>query len=179
MLVGAAALRNQERFTGKRTLFISGERAEESPARARYKTFEPHRTHSQGRHVDAWRPVHAWTEAEVWEILKRYRLNPHPAYRLGWGRLSCAACIFGSPSQWASLRAAAPKQFATIAAYEQQFGLTIQRKETVSQRADRGTPYPMDPRILAEAMADAFTAPVFIDDWRLPAGAFGDNAGPC
>ena len=32
--VGAAALRGQARFEGKRTLFVTGERAEESAARA-------------------------------------------------------------------------------------------------------------------------------------------------
>lgn len=177
--VGSAALRNQPRFKRKWTLFVSGERAEESPARARYKTFEPHRTHGAGRHVDAWRPVHAWDEAAVWAIIERHRINPHPAYRLNWGRLSCAACIFGSASQWASLRVASPEQFAVIADYERRFGVTIQRSESVEQLADRGRPYPMDPALIALALAEEFTEPVLVDGWRLPAGAFGENAGPC
>ena len=46
--------------------------------------------------------------AEVWEIIKRYRVIPHPAYRLGWGRVSCWDCIFGTSNQWASLQAIAP-----------------------------------------------------------------------
>lgn len=104
--VGAAAIRNQERFNGSRTLFVTGERAEESASRARYESFEPHRSDSRtgrkARHVDQWRPVHSWSERDVWDIIKRWRVNPHPAYRLGWGRVSCAACIFGSPDQWAS-----------------------------------------------------------------------------
>lgn len=40
----AAAIRNQPRFLDGRTLVITGERAEESPSRARYATLEPHRT---------------------------------------------------------------------------------------------------------------------------------------
>lgn len=177
--VGSAALRNQDRFKGKRTLFITGERAEESSSRARYKVFEPHRTHGASRHVDQWRPVHGWDEVQVWAIIERHHILAHPAYRLGWGRLSCAACIFGSPNQWASLRIASPEQFAIIADHERRFGVTIQRNESVEQRADRGTPYPMVLDLIMKALADIFTEPVFVDDWQLPAGAFGENAGPC
>lgn len=105
------ALRHQERFNDTRTLFITGERATESAARSNYKTFEPHRADLRDgksrRHIDHWRPVHAWDEAQVWNVIKKYRVNPHPAYKLGWGRVSCCTCIFGSPDQWASVRAIA------------------------------------------------------------------------
>lgn len=40
----AAAIRGQTRFHAGRTLVVTGECAEESPARARYRSFEPHRT---------------------------------------------------------------------------------------------------------------------------------------
>lgn len=176
--VCAAALRNQARFTGKRTLIVSGERAEESPGRAKYSTFEPHRTHGAQRHVDVWRPVHAWKEQDVWDIIRRYRINPHPAYRLGWGRLSCAACIFGSASQWSALRAANPPQFGRIATYEQKFGVTIQRKGPVTEIADRAQPRHLDPDILKLALSQTFDEPALIDNWDLPAGAFGEVTGP-
>ena len=52
--VGVIALRNQPRFLGKKTLFISGERAEESPCRARYKEFEMDRTSTDKRSVHRW-----------------------------------------------------------------------------------------------------------------------------
>ena len=106
--VGAAALRNQHRFRAGRTLFVSGERAAESPNRARYAAFEPHEAdlrtgRAYQRHIDHWRAVHAWSEAEVWAICERWRINPHPAYRLGFGRVSCAICIFASDNQIATL----------------------------------------------------------------------------
>lgn len=111
--VAAAAIRGQDRFIGKRVLVVTGERAEESTARSRYQVFEPHRADLRNgvqrpRVVDQWRAVHGWSEGQVWDIIRRYAVNPHPAYRLGWGRVSCAACIFGSPNQWASLRANQP-----------------------------------------------------------------------
>jgi 3'-phosphoadenosine 5'-phosphosulfate sulfotransferase (PAPS reductase)/FAD synthetase len=102
--VCAAAIRNDPRFTCSTVLVVSGERAEESPSRAKYQTFEVDRADARGpvhrRHVDRWRPVHAWTEGDVWATLERHRVTPHPAYRLGWGRVSCSACIFGNPDQW-------------------------------------------------------------------------------
>lgn len=183
--VGAAAIRGQARFVGKRTLFVTGERAEESAARAKYKTFEPHRADlrngrpNKRRHVDAWRPVHGWAESEVWAIIERHRVAPHPAYRLGWGRVSCAACIFGSPDQWASLRAVNPAQFERISGYEQRFGKTIKRKLSVIQTAERGRAYAMAAEDKRAALSDTFEEPVVVDGpWQLPAGAYGDSCGP-
>ncbi len=113
------AIRNQKRFTDKRTLVLTGERGEESTARSKYKVFEPDRAHSATRHVDHWRPILDWKETAVWKIIEQHRINPHPAYHLGWGRLSCAACIFGSPNQWATLRGVDPDKFETVAEYPQ------------------------------------------------------------
>lgn len=182
--VCAAAIRGQARFLGKRTLVVTGERAEESAARARYRVFEPHRADLRDgrtpRHVDAWRPVHGWSEREVWAIIERWGANPHPAYRCGWGRVSCARCIFGSPDQWASARAVDPDGFAQVAAYEARFGKTIQRKLTVIQLADKGTPYRMAPADMRAAMSEAFDEPIILPPgaWKLPSGAFGDSCGP-
>lgn len=182
--VCAAAIRGQERFLGKRVLVVTGERAEESAARAKYRTFEPHRADLRNgripRHVDAWRPVHGWAEREVWAIMERWLVAAHPAYRLSWGRVSCAACIFGSASQWASLRAVNPSQFAAVAGYESRFGKTIKRKLSVIQVADAGTIYPMDEADIRAALSHAYTGPVFLTGatWKLPRGAFGDSCGP-
>ena len=184
IMVMDAAIR-QPRFTGVRTLILTGERAEESPKRATYSVFEPHRADlrngrpNKRRVIDVWRPVHAWKSGEVWALLEKYRINPHPAYRLSWGRLSCAACIFGSKDQWASLRAVNPRQFGRIDAYERQFGKTIDRKRTVLQMADAGTPFPgMKEADIRAALSETFDEPVFVDPWVLPAGAHGDACGP-
>ncbi len=182
--VGSAAIRNQARFVGRRTLFVTGERAQESASRARYQTFEAHRADlrdgRKARHVDHWRPVHSWDETRVWEIIRKHGINPHPAYRLGWGRVSCAACIFGSPNQWASLRAVNGEQFARIAGFEQKFGKTIKRKLNVVQTADRGHAYEMSAADIAAATSETFEEPVLLSEeaWTLPKGAFGESCGP-
>lgn len=177
------ALRNQDRFRNSRTLVLTGERAEESPGRARYATFEPHRADLRGggarRHIDHWRPVHDWTTAQVWDLIRRYRVNPHPAYRLGLGRVSCMLCIFSSAAQLCTIRAIAPVHFAAVATLEIEFGVTIKRNRSMVELADLGKPYAsVTPELAALALSTTFDEPIFVDDWQMPAGAFGESCGP-
>ncbi|MCK5613778.1 phosphoadenosine phosphosulfate reductase family protein [Candidatus Pacearchaeota archaeon] len=179
--VCTSALSNQERFQNKRTLVITGERAEESAARSKYKEFEPDpadlRNGRKPRHIDRARPVHKWLEQDVWNIIKKYKINMHPAYRLGWGRLSCMACIFGSKNQWSSVKEIAPKAFGEISEYEQLFETTIQRKDSVEELAEKGTPYNFDPELAKYSQKRYFTESIFMDKWSLPMGAFGEQNG--
>lgn len=171
------------KFLFGKTLVLSGERAEESTSRAKYKQFEAHRCDNRTgtrikRYIDVWRAVHSWSETEVWEIIKRWGVVSHPAYHLGFGRCSCRCCVFGSKNQWATVRAIAPEQFNVIAGYECEFKVTIHRKETVTQRADAGVPYETDPKWVAIANGTTFDIPVFTDAWELPKGAYGESCGP-
>lgn len=177
----AAAIRNQPRFDQGRTLVVTGERAAESIARARYRPFEAHRTHCSGRHVDHWRPVLGWDEGEVWDRIAAATIRPHPAYSLGWSRLSCRGCIFASPNQWATLRALYPDVFGEVAALEVASGRTIQRKSNVTALADLGAPYPAalaDPALADLVGGTLWSLPLIQDPWVLPAGAYGETAGP-
>lgn len=183
--VAARALTNQDRFLGKRTLFVTGERAEESAARKGYAAFEPHRTDTRSgtrrrRHVDHWRPVHAWTEAEVWDVIRLWQVNPHPAYHLGWGRVSCMNCIFASARQAATSRAIAPARFARLPEYEAAFGTTIKRRGDFNKLADGGTPYEAaaNDYMRRVALSGEYAEPVLVENWHLPAGAFGESCGP-
>jgi 3'-phosphoadenosine 5'-phosphosulfate sulfotransferase (PAPS reductase)/FAD synthetase len=105
---------------GKRILAVSGERADESKARQHYLTREFETGHaSRARHVERWRPIHQWCEIDVWAIIARWKIRPHPAYVLGWGRLSCMTCIFGSPAMWASIAEIDPGRFDRFVAVEE------------------------------------------------------------
>jgi 3'-phosphoadenosine 5'-phosphosulfate sulfotransferase (PAPS reductase)/FAD synthetase len=183
--VAQAALRNQARFEQSRTLLLSGERAEESPNRANYAAFEVDATDARnsprlGRHMDRWRPVHRWSEADVWAMMERWRVNPHPAYRLGWSRCSCAACIFNGQHEFATLRLIKPTQFAQLVAYEVAFGRTIKRTESLVELADRGTPFPVKPEDVAAALSTTWYEPIIMKEgtWCLPPGAFAGGSGP-
>jgi 3'-phosphoadenosine 5'-phosphosulfate sulfotransferase (PAPS reductase)/FAD synthetase len=181
--VFARYLNNHPVFCEGKTLVLTGERAQESRARANYRSFEPHRCDNREgrkvrRHIDLWRAVHAWSEHEVWELIRKWRVCPHPSYWLSWGRTSCRTCIFGSKHQWATIRAIAPEQFESIATYEREFGVTIHRTKPVTVLANEGTPYECDPFWVDLANSRQFDRPVFMDPWVLPPGAFGESCGP-
>ena len=182
--VGASAVRNQKRFDNKRILFITGERAEESSARAKYKTFEidraDNRNGKRARLVDHWRPVHAWPEKDVWGIMEKYKVVAHPAYYLGWPRLSCMKCIFGSPNQWASVKHIDRSGFQRIFTYERIFGLTIRRDGSIIAAAKKGKRYPATSNkiMVRKSRSKIYYGQIFSDCWELPSGAYGENAGP-
>lgn len=184
--VGSIALNNQPRFNDARTLTLSGERAEESGARRKLQIFQPDRSDARKgslkRHVDRCRLVHQWREEQIWDIIARWRIQPHPAYRLGWSRVSCGPCIFLTPDGWASARVVLPEQFNEIVYYERQFGKTIDRTMDVTAKAALGKPYPQcsNAKLVAEARDRNWDYPIILPEgeWELPPGAFGENGGP-
>ncbi|MEJ5154651.1 phosphoadenosine phosphosulfate reductase family protein [Gluconobacter wancherniae] len=184
--VADRALRGQDRFLNRRTLVVTGERAEESPARARYAAFEPHRTDTRNgprrrRHVDHFRPVHAWSEAEVWAIPKRWHVMPAFPYQLGFSRLSCAFCIFGNADQFATLKWMDANRFARLVKYEKDCGCTIKRDRGLEQLASEGRIYQAvrwRPDLAAACLSAQSIPSVLIEDWTLPAGAYGTGEGP-
>ena len=160
---------------------VTGERRQESENRAKYAELVVHKSSNSKRTVLQWRTVIDWSERDVWSCLSRWHVAPHVGYQLGWGRLSCALCIFGSVDQWASARELMPKQFERVANYEDEFGYTIDRKLNVIQMADKGcsTVKDADPEMTRQANTKDYFLPVLTDDWRLPAGAFQECGGPC
>lgn len=182
--VCSTAIRNQERFINKKTLLVSGERAEESPGRAKYSEFEPDRADNRNgakidRHVDRYRPIHKWSEKQVWNIIENHNVRVHPAYWIGWGRVSCSACIFGSANQWASLAAIDPDQVEKISSFEKEFGFTINRNKSVSDLVAAGTPYEGTASDhVKDSLADEYSQDIIMNDWYLPAGAYGESCGP-
>mgnify|MGYP000875848885 FL=1 len=106
------------------------------------------------------------------------RIVPALPYRIGFGRLSCLGCIFMSADQAATFRLIAPARFA---AYERAFGCTIRRDIDLNTLADRGGPFPaalQQPDLVRQALSPDWAGSVLTGHWRLPAGAFGESAGP-
>lgn len=142
--VAARALTNDPTLQGtrensRRFVAISGERRAESKARSRYPEWEPHRTMSRARQVWAWRPLVTWSEEQVWGIIRRWNLLPHPAYLLGYSRCSCFGCVYSSPDQWRTMQALAPDHFDRLAAAEEDLAFTIDAKLSLREKAARGT----------------------------------------
>ncbi len=156
---------------------LTGERRQESAGRAKYQEVESHKMDCKKRVATAWRPVIDWTEDQVWQIMARYNVQPHPAYMLGWSRCSCQLCIFGSPTIWASIDKIQPAKVNRIADIERDINFTMYAGAGIRERIVQGTPFEMDPFWINQA-SGTFTAPVIIDKWKLPAGAFrSETAG--
>jgi 3'-phosphoadenosine 5'-phosphosulfate sulfotransferase (PAPS reductase)/FAD synthetase len=135
--VGRSQLRNRTDLEGRRVLFVTGERAEESPARAKYSIRELEKAlghGSSGRHVERWRPVLKWCEIDVWAIIRRWSIRPHPCYQIGWGRLSCMTCIFGSNVMWASVKEIDPARFQRFVDVE---NMLMQEKQILLRAAQK------------------------------------------
>lgn len=175
---------NDPRFAEGYYWMLSGERREESAARAKYKEAERHGSSNSKRLVHQWRNVIDWTEEQVWDIIARWRIMPHPAYRLGWGRVSCMCCIFGDKDQWASVRHIAPTVFNWHAQNERRFALTITQGSSVVDMADKGSAFVQDaPQWLIDlALSPHYPMDeVFVPKelpWEYPAGAFKRCGGP-
>lgn len=180
--VASAAINNDPRLKSAKVLVVTGERRQESNNRARYATVEEHRSNTQSRRVDQWRPILDWREEKVWEIIERWRINPHPAYHLGWSRVSCLSCIFGNPDQWASVRQIEPKMFEKILAYEHEFGRTIQQSGDIEHLANKGKSFlPDDPEMIRLALSEHYPEDLILvpeGKWVLPRGAFKRSGGP-
>lgn len=164
-------------------MVISGERGEESAARANYAIFEPDRADLRDgrqmiRHVDRFRPLRDWKEQQVWDIIRRYRIRVHPCYYMGWSRCSCKFCVFGNKNQFASANCISPQQMGKVISLEEQFGWTMKRNISLPGLIAAGTPY----RSITEELKQLATGynynqPVILpsdEKWKLPAGAYGE-----
>jgi len=181
--VCSAAIRNQSRFDGLKTIVISGERGEESAARAKYAEFEVDRADGRNgrgkRHVDRGRLIKDWTEAQVWDIISKYKVVVHPCYYMGWSRCSCKFCIFGNADQFKSAYTVSPTQGELLISAEEEFGVTMKRKGSIRDLVSAGNDYPgISSSTIELATNHIYTGQIFTQQWNLPMGAFGNGCGP-
>lgn len=178
----AAGRKQNPEKTRLNILVLTGERREESGARARYATCERHYSTNKFRRVDSYRPILAWPEVRVWAAMRHAGIVPHPCYWLGFGRASCETCIFAQAPEWATIRAIDPVRFDLFRRLEEWAGATITQGRSVVVQADRGES--LLPRGAeawrAQAMTPHYTLPVHVapSAWRYPPGAFRHTAGP-
>jgi 3'-phosphoadenosine 5'-phosphosulfate sulfotransferase (PAPS reductase)/FAD synthetase len=181
--VSTAAVNNDPRLKDANVVVVTGERRQESNNRARYAQVDEHKSTTKNRRVDQWRAIINWREERIWEIIERWRLRPHPAYFLGWGRVSCLPCIFGNPDQWASVKDIAPVLFDRILAYEQEFGRTIQQGGDIAHLAARGDSFvPRDRAMVELALSEHYPETMVMlpegEQWVSPLGAYKRSGGP-
>lgn len=186
--VAATVIRNlQQTKENCKVLIVSGERRGESKGRSKYNEIEKYRANAEiklNRLVHQWRPVIDYSEKDVWEIIKRNRVNPHPCYRAGWNRCSCAGCIFSTPSLFAGFRDIYPDEYEALKHDEEILGFTLDNKcnlDTFVGNA-KSCLYTGDQQAIESLLTGDFKPDdIFCkDEWRYPAGAFhGAEGGPC
>lgn len=176
--VAARALTHHPELQGKRILFITGERREESTARSKYSEYELHRTNTKNRLVHHWRIIIDKNEQWVWDIIERYGIVPHPAYFLGFPRLSCRSCIFYSKDHWCTLDQVAPEVITMIDETEEDLGFTLDNKFTIREMVNRGNSLLLpENRKYIQLATQPFSDDIITPNWTLPAGAFGSGGG--
>lgn len=170
-----------------KVLVVSGERRGESKGRSRYNEMEIHRTNAEKkarRIVHQWRPVIDYSEKDVWEVLKRHKVNPHPCYRAGWNRCSCAMCIFSTPKLFAGIRELYPEEFELLKQDERILGFTLDNKCDLDTFVGDALScvYHGGKEAIRSLVTGEFTVDdIYVEDtWKYPAGAFhGAEGGPC
>ena len=172
--------------TDARILIVSGERRGESAGRAKYNEMEIHRTNAvirNNRLVHQWRCCIGYTEKDVWEIIKRHHINPHPCYRLGWNRCSCAACIFSTPPLMAGYKELYPKEFESLCDDEKRLGFTIDNNKCLEEYISgaRSCLNMSDKQALHAILTGEYPVEdIYVEDWHYPVGAFhGAEGGSC
>lgn len=177
----------QETKRDKKILIVSGERRGESAGRSKYNEMEIHRTNAESkshRTVHSWRPVIDYSEKDVWEVLKRHKVNPHPCYRIGWNRCSCAMCIFSTPPLFAGIKELFPEEYAALRKDEEILGFTLDNKKNLDEFVGcaKSCVYREDRQALHSILTGEFSVEdIYIKGkWMYPAGAFhGSEGGPC
>jgi len=91
-------IRHNREMLGERVLFLTGERRDESPRRARLPEMQLHRTTlkttRKGTFTCHWyRPCLDYEKGTMFEQGKLLGLDPHPCYEYV-SRCSCIACVF-------------------------------------------------------------------------------------
>jgi 3'-phosphoadenosine 5'-phosphosulfate sulfotransferase (PAPS reductase)/FAD synthetase len=105
--------------SGRSIIVWLGERAEESPNRARKPQLQRIRMFRDSNASKVlYRPIHKWTAAQTFEIAKRHGIKPNPLYSMGMSRVGCMPCINCSKNELAQIAKRFPEHIERIAEWE-------------------------------------------------------------
>lgn len=165
---------------GNKILVLTGERRRESRARSKYSEYQDHSTNCKSRKVIHWRPIIDFSEKQVWNIIERYKVQPHPAYMLGWSRCSCQLCIFSSPNTWASIYELSPQKVEQIALIEKDIEHTLYNGLYIMSKVRKGKSFltTKNKARWADEALTTFKSNIFVEQWTQPQGAYnGEVSG--
>lgn len=166
-------------------LFVDGIRRMESSNRSKYNEIETNSCTAltRNRIIHTWRAVIEWSEEMVWNIMEKYHIAPHPCYRLGWSRCSCAMCIFSMPCHFKGISEVLPDRFKQLKKLENELGFTLDNKRDLDRYIEGAVSCISNrDEILIRYIQEGFLPKeyIYMRNWELPAGAFhGSEGGPC
>jgi len=113
------------RYTGK-LLKVTGERWQESSARAGYSEFiKVSRITNRKRTVYGWRPMLGFTTTDIFQMVVDSGVPRHCAYDMGCGRLGCAGCIHSNNYELKVEMRENPEIFESLDRLEVEVGKTM------------------------------------------------------
>ena len=115
-------LKANPRFGG-RVVSCMGMRADESARRAKQPALKRStRNERAGRRWLDWLPIHAMSEADVFETIRAAGERPHWVYRAGMSRCSCSFCIMATDADLRHAARLRPDLAAEYVALEAEIG---------------------------------------------------------
>lgn len=106
----------------------------------------------EAEHVEVWRPILDWSEADVIETHKRHGLQPNPLYLLGASRVGCWPCIFSRKAEIRLIADFDPERIDLIRDLEIEIGESRKQRveskgETFDPDSHGGLPFFFAPKI--------------------------------
>lgn len=134
--------------------------------------------------IELWHHDIDWSERDIWECMKRHNINPHPCYRTGWNRCSCAMCIFSTPKLFAGIKELYPEEFEALVQDEKILGFTLDNKCDLNTFVgnEKSCVVRTDKEAIESLLTGQYTPEqIYVKgEWHYPAGAFhGAAGGPC
>ena len=120
-----------------------GERADESPARARKKPIQSVRSPSGARNI-LYRPIFRWSAADAFAISARHGLRHNPLYTMGMSRVGCSTCIMVRKRELRQWSMRFPAEVDRVREWERLVGL-VSRRTAVLDRPSSLLPATMVP----------------------------------
>lgn len=139
----------RQTFLSGNVICAMGLRAEESPGRAKRPTLRLRKDSSaptKRRFVYDWLPIHAWSETDVWDCIRRHGNTYHEAYTYGNHRLSCALCVLASLNDLINGAAHNPDTYREYCRIEAATGYSFRKDFWLSD---------MKPELLPQDILDA------------------------
>lgn len=113
-----------------RPVLVMGQRWEESPHRSRLPYFSGGEGWRNGAEI--FRPILAWKEREVMAYVRERGISLHPAYELGFRRLSCMPCVMAPVGDLELLARVYPERIKCMVDLEEELGMRFHPRYSVS-----------------------------------------------